>query len=320
MNDLFALAEFYRPMRIGDPFIAYPDSVGRSEGFFERTVVLANPSVEEVKQAFDVLMHWIGVNSSDPEFEAFQINIAYSGHADCGDSLGQSCLFLGDIRLPTKSIVEYLLASTERQDVRVGRATVNVLLDCCHSAAVARDLMVYLQAMQDQAWRASERPLYACNKLYCSSLDDEESFDEVGLGRSYFVAAYLRENSRSRMPSKWPFLHDVGSRTAFAQNPIMISVEPGGGLRIRFPSSQLLKEEFKTAAFSPELQTRALQDLIATHHLQPTPDGYFDVHPIDFQLATFKLVRQTVTNPDSRTAAARIPPPSYEERIHYWVF
>ena len=319
LQDLSALSEFYRPMRIGDPDIIYAGSVGRSEGYFDRTVVLANPLLDEVKQALDVLMHWVSINAADPEFDFFQINLIYSGHAYRGESLGDSNLFLGTAKVSTKTLVESLLSSTVRHDVKCPRATVDVFLDCCYSAAVARDFAVHLQNMQDEAWRASNRPLYACSKLYCSSLDDEESFDEIGLGHSYFVAAYLCENSLGKTSQRWPLLHEIAPRTSFAQNPVLFSLADGG-MRIRFPSLQLLKKEFRDAWQSEKLGEKALRDLILLHNLRPSPDGFIDVHPMDFELAKLREMRKTITSTENRTPASKIRVPSYEERVHYWLF
>ncbi len=319
MQDLSALTEFYRPIRIGDPNLIHAKSVGRSEGYFDRTVVLANPLLEEVKQALDVLMHWVSINATDPEFEFFQINLIYSGHAYRGESLGNSNLFLGTAKVSTKTLLESFLASTVRHDVKCPHATVGVFLDCCYSAAVARDFVVHLQNMQDEAWRASSRPLYACSKLYCSSLDDEESFDEIGLGHSYFVAAYLRENSLGKTSRRWPLLHEIAPRTTFAQNPVLFSFADGG-MHIRFPSLQLLKKELKDALQSEELGERALRELILLHNLRSTPDGFIDIHSMDFELAKLREVRKIITSLENRAPASEIGVPSYEERVHYWLF
>jgi hypothetical protein len=319
MQDLAALSEFYRPVRIGDPNVVFAGSAGRSEGFFDRTVVLANPLVREVKQALDVLMHWVSINSNDPEFDFFHINLIYSGHAYRGESFGESNLFLGTAKLSTKDLVEGLIASTERQDVRCPRATVSVFLDCCYSAAIARDIVVHLQNMQDEAWRASSRPLYACSKLYCSSLDDEASFDEIGLGHSYFVAAYLRENSLGKTSTRWPLLHEIALRTSFAQNPVLFSLADGG-MRIRFPSLQLLKNECKDAWQSEELGETALRDLIRLQNLRPSQDGFLDVNPVDFELAKLREMRKAITGSENRATAPEIRVPSYKERVHYWLF
>jgi hypothetical protein len=318
MQDLFALSDFYRPMRIGDPNLVFERSLGRSEGYFDRTVVLSNPLLEEVKQALDVLMHWVAVNASDPEFDFFQINLIYSGHASCGKSLGDSNLFLGTEKVSTKTLVESLLASTVRYDVICYRANINVFLDCCYSAAVARDLIVHLQTMQDEAWRASRRPLYACSRLYCSSLDDEESFDEIGLGHSYFVAAYLQENSLEKSSRRWPLLHEIGSRTDFTQNPVLLCLS-NDGIEVRFPSLQLLKKELKES-WEPEDLERVLEELILLHNLKPSPDGFIDVHQIDLVLAKLKELRKVIAIPKNRAPVSQMRIPSYEERVQYWLF
>lgn len=319
MQDLSALSEFYRPMRIGNPNLVYAGSAGRSEGYFDRTVVLANPLLEEVKQALDVLMYWVSINAADPEFDFFQINLIYSGHAYRGESLGESNLFLGTEKVSTKTLVKSLLASTVRHDVNCPRATVGVFLDCCYSAAVARDFVVHLQTIQDKTWRSSSRPLYACSKLYCSSLDDEESFDEIGLGHSCFTAAYLRENSSEKTSKRWPLFHEVAPRTSFAQNPVLFSLADGD-LCIRFPSLQLLKREFKDLWQSEDLGARALRDLILFHNLSPSPEGFIDVHPMDFELAKLREMRKIITIPENRALASEVRVPSYEERVHYWLF
>ena len=318
LKDLSAMSEFYRPIMVGNHHIQIPGSISRSEGYFNRTVILANPSPEEVELALDVLLHWVLINSGDLEFERFTFNFFYSGHANQGDSPGQSCLFLGNTRFYTESLVERLLASTSRWNIIAQGAKVNIFLDCCYSAAVARDMMVHLQAKQDTKWRESTKPHYICGMMHCSSLDDEKSFDKPGLGHSFFVAAFLRENSSGKASKRWPHLHEIGSRTNFRQSPVLINVQ--NKMLTRFPLRQLAKPEVKRELQSEELKAQAVQNLIQLHKLQPTSDGYIDMHQIDYILASLKLEREVIKNPNNQLEASEIKVPLFDERVHQWLF
>jgi len=252
IRDLHSTRFFYNPHRFGSAYVANATGAGRSAGYFAHTVWLANPKLDQVNTGIESACHWMDVNSADPEFKSVQLNIYFSGHGSPGDAAGGSYIVIREGRLRTETIVQSLLDALSRYRFDGENLRITLFIDCCHAAAVAVDFRTHL--VNKHTARLRELPFRTiwCRSLYCSSLRDESSFDEVGLKNSYFTAGFLKENSSKPVPKTYPDLTQVSVRSVCRQTPVLIRWgRPEDTPEVRVPALRAVPEDKKQKLMQP---------------------------------------------------------------------
>lgn len=240
-HDLHAYRQYYRPMQIGSPDIvgAVP-GLGKCAGYFDHTVPLDNPTVDEVREAIGELRRWLDVNQGDPEYRSFQFNLAFSGHGDL-EADGGGSLVLADRTLPAGELASMLLDVMPEAEDHPAPCRLDLFLDCCHAAAVASTLtarLIELQSGND----ATVRSRLDAGQIYCACLADEESYELADAPHSLFTFAFLNECSRCRPEGAASFnlaLRDLGWFTGGGQHPLLLDLTQAPGL-FKFPPMYVL--------------------------------------------------------------------------------
>jgi len=260
-HDLHAYRQYYRPMQVGSPnFVGAVPGLFKSAGYFDRTVPLDNPTVDDVRRAIVELRDWLDMNQGDPEFRSFQFNLAFSGHGDLNAD-GAGTLVLADRTLPAAELADMLIEVRPPHEDHPAPCRLDLFLDCCHAGAVAQSLtarLIELQAGHDLSGRSS----FEAGQIYCACLADEESYELAAAPHSLFTLAFLNECSR-RVPDGADeynlALRDLGWFTGGAQHPVLLDLTQSPGL-FKFPPSFALKRG--PAALAPEaLPTYAIPGL-----------------------------------------------------------
>ena len=312
VRDLDALRDFFQPTRIGEVEHIYPNSYLRSHGYFSHTVWLGAPDRAALDEGVASIAHWLALNGGDPEFESFRLNIYYSGHGSPGTGSGDSRLVLGDDELRTSDLVAALVDAFVAHRVFADQGIIALSFDCCHAGALIRDFVVALRDVQARASTLGVNNL-ACGELYASSLDDEQSFDEEGLGNSYFTAGYLRENSAVPAPANYPALWQTPLRSGGEQHPLFIRIEPGGKAIIRFPALSLLTDAEQTQ-ISANLQEAAFRRAITRKLVNS--EGVLE--QMDFYMCKAAVMRDACRALAAGRTAPESPVVGFEDRITQW--
>lgn len=171
-NDLNAFYSYYRPTRLGDPQIVFPLGVGRSPGFFDKTIRLDNPSRKDLNAVVGALRDWIRANQSDPEYQSVQLNFMFAGHGYLDRSSETSGIVIADGEFPASALAEVLASILAGSEADGEFPRIDLFLDCCHSGGIARDLAKALLESQRE-----ETFVHRIGRVYCSCLDDESSFE-----------------------------------------------------------------------------------------------------------------------------------------------
>jgi len=237
-NDLEAMFEYYRPMRLGYPhLVGAPPGLGKSAGYFDAAVILDNPTVERLRAEVDSLSKWIELNQWDPEYTSFQLNFFFSGHGELDADEGAS-LALADGTLDTEELSSILLSVIPEQEPNPANCRLDMYLDCCHSAAIAESIALSLSSMQCET-DPTIHSVLELGQVYCASLDDEASFEMPGLLHSVFTFAFLNECSRKQPAGATATnigLRDVGWYTEGKQHPLLLDFTSPEGVAFKFPS------------------------------------------------------------------------------------
>ncbi|MBR1127382.1 hypothetical protein [Bradyrhizobium iriomotense] len=313
IRDLHALRFFYNPHRYGASYLVYPNGVGRSAGYFSHTVWLANPKLEQVNTGIESVCHWMDINSADPEFKSVQLNIYFSGHGSPGDAAGGSYVVIRNGRLRTETIVQTFLDVLSRYRFDGENLRISLFIDCCHAAAVAADFRTHL--LNEHTARLRELPFRTiwCRSLFCSSLRDEQSFDEVGLKNSYFTAGFLKENSSKPVPKAYPDLTQVSIRSTGRQTPVLIRWKrPEDTPEVRVPAMRAVPDDKKQDLMRPEVAEPAvLQIAEATGR----GDGSGGINLSDYVMCLAEYMRSVSSPYISHFVEASVP---YEKRRSRW--
>ena len=287
LRDLDSMRDFYQPTRVGELELVFERSYMRSAGCFAHTIFLADPDRARLATGLASLAHWLSVNGGDPEFYTFQINIFFSGHGDRGVSSGDSQMILSDGPLHTFELVDNLIDALVKAQVFADGGRIRLFIDSCHSAAIVRDFFVRLRDTQMLTGGLGVRNV-ACTDLLASSLFDEKSFDEEGLGNSRFTAAYLRENSARAVKRRYPGFWELPARSGGEQHPLLLRIEDDGGILIRFPALSALPPAERERV-QDGLGAAAVERAEATGRRQRR-DGTFEV--IDLLLCQAECLRE----------------------------
>jgi hypothetical protein len=265
VNDLDAFVRYYMPMRLGHPGLIYHAKVGRSPGYFDITKRLCNPGIVDIKNTINELRQWISVNSTDPEFKSVQINIMFAGHG-YSDSEGESGIVIADGPLSSKNLGAMILDIIPEWDEPSSPSRLDMYLDCCHSAAVARDLLeevMSIQELQPAAFASKSR--LGFGKFFCSCMDDESSLELTELRHGLFSFAFLNEFSR-RPPDGADdiniALRDIGWFSEMQQHPFLVDfTEKEQRFSLMFPSAKL-GEPDDFAALTEHALSNAFQHIV----------------------------------------------------------
>lgn len=296
-NDLDAFYEYYRPMMLGDPrTVAVVPGLGKSPGFFATTIALDNPTVEDLRRAIQSLQEWIEVNQEDPEYTSFQLNFCFSGHGylAADDHTG---IVLADDRLDAYDLTSFLLSSIPEREISPGNSRLDLYLDCCYSSAVARSVV---RTLRTEQLPDLNRSYLDIGQVYCSSLDDEESFERNDIYHSLFTFAFLNECSR-RIPegaSKLNIgLRDICWLSNSMQHPLLLDFTVPQGLNWKFPALYYLKhspnELIRTMALqfppvnSDLLRTDPIGELLKIAHAKAA-----ELREVEYELRTQPEMRK----------------------------
>jgi len=313
IHDLNSLRDFYQPVQFGSPFVAFdPENspgILRSQGYFCHTVVLADPTWEAVKTGVASIAHWLKVNSEDPEFRSFQLNIFFSGHGADGGAPGLGGIEIADGVHPISALAELLHETLIAHSVQGERCRIRLLVDCCFAAAVVRDFNFHFGVGVRRTRSRSRIREFFISDLFCSSLGDERSWDDPRIGNSLFTAAYLRENSAMPVGARHPNLDEISIRTRGAQNPVLISFVPEDPT-VRVPAMNLLP---------PEELARSMPDAGEVHALARQRGLLGDdnkIDAVDYGLLQAELLRR-ITRRWLRSPHVK-PPVPYHQRTTRW--
>src|SRR5262249_49719246 len=146
-------------------------------------------------------------------------------------------------------------------------------------------------------------PKIGYGRIYCSCLDDEQSFELSEFEHGLFTFAFLHENSR-RIPQGADRvrigLRDIGWYQGCGQHPLLIDMakrdpdEPSpepGFIRSplwRFPSFQLLNSAAAQQATEAALQT-----------IQARAAGPLEVHPVEFLVEVCRIARDALSQEEA---------------------
>jgi hypothetical protein len=315
INDLDALTRYYMPMRIGEPNVIYAGGIGRSPGYFDCTKRLNNPTLSDIKTAIGEFREWILVNSIDPEFHSIQINFMFAGHGYDGIR-GESGIVIANADLPSFVLAEMLLSVlTEWNDVH-SPSRLDMYLDCCHAGAIVRDVTTVI--LDEQERRADEfknRSRLGFGKLYCSSMDDESSFEMEELRHGIFSFAFLNEFSR-RAPEGANevqiALRDVAWYTELQQHPFLLDFAsaPVGRFSMLVPSARLENNERRSRnRFKRALEWAGRVVVLKT----PPRNGEIVINPVSVGVRAMhqlrdkyaKLERDIANDPSKREVYTR---------------
>lgn len=302
-NDLEALYSYYRPIRLGSPQVVFPFRVGRSPGFFDKTVRLDDPRDEDLRSAVDELTRWIHVNRADPEYRSVQLNFMFAGHGYVGESRSSSGIVIGDGDFSSHDLARLIAVALAESQAEDGVPRVDLFLDCCHSGAVALDVTESLVEIQrEEGWR------YRLGRIFCSCLDDESSFEFYELPHGIFTFAYLNENSRKRPEEVDPYniaLRDIGWITEKEQHPFLLDfVSREDGSRFRFPSAKYIDQDIVGSVFQ-DARNAALQEIVNESRAHIGEDGVPAVLPVEHAVKMCRRIRAEMDGIETEIFADR---------------
>lgn len=239
-NDVDAFYQYYQPMRLGEPIVAMPGMRSvLSPGYYAQTIPLDNPTVSQLVAAIERLGAWLKAKQQEPEFKGYQFNFCFSGHGTISSS-DKASVVLADAEVSSVELSALLLHFLPSHDPIPVR--LDLYLDCCHSGAVARNVLRDLDLIQRDQHPQSE-PWIVPGQVYCACLDDEESFEFSNLAHGVFTHSFLNECSRKQPPGSDEFnlgLRDVGWFTGGRQHPMLLDFSGGEGFDMKFPSRYYL--------------------------------------------------------------------------------
>jgi len=249
-NDLDAFYEYYRPMRLGNPFIVGPGGIGKSPGYFDCAANLDNPNVKQLENSILGLRKWLAINQEDPEYRGFQLNFCFSGH---GDVNGGASIVLADAKLSANELASMLLAIIPEAEHSQASHRLDLFLDCCHSGAIARTIVRDLWAVKEERYEMGQS-LLEVGQVYCACLDDENAFEFNQLRQSVFTFAFLNECSRRRPHGAKATnlgLRDIGWYTNSEQHPLLVDFTEPEHVTTKFPPSYYLTHSPRPSGSRP---------------------------------------------------------------------
>jgi hypothetical protein len=297
-NDLNAFYSYYRPIRLGSPDLICPLGVGRSPGFFDKTVGLDNPSRNDLFAAVSALRDWIRVNRRDPEYGSVQLNFLFAGHGYLDPTSETSGIVIADGELTASTLAELLADIVAGSEVEDEVPRIDLFLDCCHSGGIARDVTRRLLKSQRE-----EAFAHRIGRIYCSCLDDESSFELARIQHGIFTFAFLNEYSRLRPEGAQRInvaLRDVGWVTRGGQHPFLIDfVSSGKGSAFKIPSAKNIDKEL-VGSVLVEARDEAIGQLLQDGRAPIAEDGVAEVAPVDLALEMTRRVRAHCEDIESR--------------------
>ncbi|MFO0816288.1 MAG: hypothetical protein U1A77_00015 [Pirellulales bacterium] len=294
-NDLDAFYQYYRPMRLGDIDTVIVGGIGKSPGFFDITKRLMNPTIEDIDRAVRELRQWIEINSDDPEFVSVQINLLYAGHGSIAN--GESGFIVGDGFMSSRQMAMRILSVLNNLSKIESTCRLDLYLDCCHSAAIARDMTKTLTIAADGHGSSPSYtgPRIGLGKVYCSCLDDEHAVEHDEVAHGLFTFAFLNEMSR-RIPDGARHLaiglRDIGWFSDLRQHPMLLDftnhkTSPDVMPRMRFPCVQVIGGEVAGQVFD-SAQRMASEEAIANAEQK---GGELVVSPLDYAVSFGRVIR-----------------------------
>jgi hypothetical protein len=288
-NDVDAFYSYYRPMRLGDPRAALSHGVGKSPGFFDKTVRLDNPTRQDLSDAVGEIRHWIRVNQRDEEYQSVQLNFMFAGHGYLDKALDTSGVVIADGALPATDLAELVADSLAGSEIGDSVPRIDLFLDCCHSGGIVRALARTLLERQREGGFG-----HRIGRVYCSCLDDESSFELPQLHHGVFAFAYLNEYSRLRPAGAERLniaLRDIGWVTKKGQHPFLLDfVTKDGKSGLKFPSAKYIDKTVVGNVFG-DAEVKAVQSLVEDGTASVADDGVAEVLPIDLALEVCRHVR-----------------------------
>ncbi|GLX77729.1 hypothetical protein tinsulaeT_10690 [Thalassotalea insulae] len=292
-NDLKAFLQFYTPTRLGAPNLVYKYKLGRSAGYFDKTIELDNPSSQEVIDAVELGKLWVKNNVNDPEFLSIQINFFFSGHGF--NNSEESGIVISDGDFSSAAIAESILSCLPSSEDCKSPCRLDLFLDCCHSGAVARDIMDYIYNIQEPEEKLTRKHAkLGFGKIFCSCLDDESSIELSDLNHGLFTFTFLNEFSRKSLISSKENkigLRDVGWYSDLQQHPFMVdytSSDSGLGM-VKFPSMKLLNDKIKTELFNNAFE-KQFNKVLESNDFKVV-DGETVVNPLEITLGALRELR-----------------------------
>jgi len=262
INDLEAFVEFYSPPMMGDPLLIDKHKVMRSEGYFQHTEKLFNPTYSDLLEALERTKEWVTINQFDPEFKSVQINFCFAGHGrfdesgKCGVEFKNRFMKIDDLAMSIFSILPDIWDCDNRHRL-------DLFLDCCYAGAVGLEFLS--AAKRFSAERLSNNAAETIDegvphggiglgRMFCASMHDEKSMEYKKLPHGLFTFAFLNEFSAKPIPLQGIpniGLRDVGWVTKGKQHPFFISFLKGAhhnkdDFIIKFPSLKYVSH------YSPE--------------------------------------------------------------------
>jgi hypothetical protein len=303
-NDLDAYHQYYRPMRLGSPFVvgAAP-GLGKCAGYFDHAIALDNPDRAAVLRAIAELRDWLTANQHDPEYRSFQFNFAFSGHGD-QDPAGRPALVLADGLLGADELATLLISVRPAAEVNPAPCRLDLFLDCCRAGAIAETIGRCL-ATENAAGDTPSHSSLGVGQVYCACLGDEEAFEIPGLTHSVFTFAFLNECSRRRprgATSTNLALRDIGWYTDGRQHPMLLDFTASGGGWFKFPPQYYLNRG--PAARPSDL--RAAQGSIDPAQLAFDTIGVYHCAAIELREFTLPIEKRIAADPTLREPYSRV--------------
>jgi hypothetical protein len=317
---------YYMPMRLGDPTVTYPGGVGRSPGYFDCTKRLSNPSRADIEKAIGEIREWLLINSEDPEFVSVQINLMFAGHG-YAESNNESGIVIRDGELSCKQLALKILSAIPLWKDVSSPSRLDMYLDCCHSGAVARDILMAIVSEQDDfpdEYAAKSR--LGLGRVYCACLDDESSLELSSLGHGLFTYAFLNEFSRKAPAGSETTklaLRDVGWYSDLQQHPFLFDYTNKEGpnhLTLMYPSAGLTEDTVAATKIFQAGYTTAIEKLI---HTAQRKNGEIVLNPLAIVVEALHYIRdeyldtetRIMKNPQSRNEFVRS---EYYHRNKFW--
>lgn len=288
---------------VGNPSIVTRGGGDKSAGFFAHTIRLDNPRVDELRESLSILREWLEVNQHDPEYTSFQLNFMFSGHGDVLPD-GSAAVVLADGAVDTDALAELLLTVIPEEEVSPSPCRLDLFLDCCHAAAIARGLVGRLAASPSPSPpHAGGRSRLEPGQVYCACLGDEEALELDSLQHSAFTFAFLNECSRKQPEGAASLnlaLRDVGWFTNGEQHPVLLVFTEPGGANLKFPSRY-------HATRGPAAQRSGASTSSPTSisvHADDPLRGYLEV-AARFREQVLDLEKEMATQPELHTPFSR---------------
>jgi hypothetical protein len=318
-NDLDAFLSFYQPMRIGDPTFVYPASVGRSPGYFALTRELDNPNHRLLQDTLSELHDWITINQDDPEFNSIQINVFYAGHGYYDTDADESGIITADGKLSSIDIAAGLLSLPPDDETTPNRHRIDLYLDCCHSGAIARDIMKSIADSQENRVKGDAViPNIGFGRIFCSCLPDEVCFELPSLQHGIFSYSFLNEYSRKQPAGVKTHnlgLRDVGWYTYSRQHPFLVDFtqdektpedieddKHSPKMTVKFPSAKHIEDHLISECY---YQTMLSVDTVFEDRDHIDPLDIIILYCENLRSSCMDVEKEIRENPSKRNAYSR---------------